>query len=151
MAAKIMERAAKTIVAPPPRDLVDSTLVVVSVWRAQDEAVVLEAVEKGKERAAEGNDSKLGKMIFGALRFFGFGYIESTGMGGIAVKPIEGREGVYEITLTIGVRVENIEALALGLVGLTEKVKSMPAGILASVLGMRPGQASLIDIKVDMA
>lgn len=151
LAAKLTERLAKSVIAPPPRPLTECMLVLVSTWKADDESVVMGAVERGKQRASAGGDGKMSKMFFGALRFFGFGYIEATGEGGVEVSKQEGSENVWVITTTIGVRVESSESLALTLATLGEKAKSLPNGVLCALTGLKPGKATLVDFQVDMA
>jgi hypothetical protein len=127
-------------------------LVIVSSWRAKDESVVMGAVEKGKKRAEEGSsNSTASKMFFGLLRFMGFGHIEATGEGDVEVQQYDGQDDVWVVTTTIGVRVEDSEKLAASLLTLHERAKKLPSGILAALVGVKPGHAQLVDLRADMA
>lgn len=151
LAAKLTERLATNIIRPPRQPLVEHTLVIVSTWRAQDESVVMGAVEKGRQRAGKGSDGLLSKLFFGMLRFVGFGHIEPNGEGGVEVERQEGAEDVYIIKTMIGVRVESTEALALAAASLCERAKKLPNGLLCAITGLKPGRASLVDFQVDIA
>ena len=150
MAAVMLSRVADNIVKPHKKPLVVHTLVIVSIWKAADDATVYGAVERGKERASAGGSGTLSKVLFGSLRLLGFGYIEATGNGGVEVQKQEGADDVYIITTTIEVRVESTEALALTVASLGEKAKKLPVGVLAALVGVQAGKASLVDFRVDM-
>jgi hypothetical protein len=126
-------------------------LVIVSRWRADDESVVMAAVEKGKKRASGSGNSMASRMFFGLLRFLGFGHMEATGEGGVEVAADEKEDDIWIITTTIGVKVEDVQALGLTLMTLDEKAKKLPNGILSMLVGVKPGKARLVGIKADVA
>ena len=152
LAAKLTERIAKNVINPPKKPLSEHMLVLVSVWKAKDESVVQAAVDKGKRRA-EGKEQTgmMGKMFFGLLRFMGFGHIESTGEGGVEVVKNEDAEDLYTITTTIGVKVDNSEALAATLLTMHDRAKKVPQGIISALVGVKPGHAQLVELQADLA
>lgn len=146
--SQITERFARNVVAPPPESLVDHVLVIVGTFEA-DEEVVAAAIERGKQRAQEGSGSRMSKIFFGFLRFLGFGYIEANGEGSVDFAPA-GTDGVWRIIVKIGVRVESTEALAASLIGINEKARSLPPGIVAGLVGLKPTKAVMKNIMIDM-
>lgn len=151
LAAKLTERIANTVIRPPKKPLTEHMLVIVSTWRATDESVVQGAVEKGRKHAEEGSsNSTISKMFFGLLRFMGFGHIEATGEGGVEVQKKDDEDDLWVITTMIGVRVESSEKVAASLLTLHERARKMPSGILAALVGVKPGHASLVDLQADM-
>jgi hypothetical protein len=122
-------------------------LVIVGTFQAEEE-VVADAIERGKRRAQEGSNSKMSKIFFGLLRFMGFGYIEATGDGGVDFAPAP--DGLWNVVVRIGVRVESTEALAASLIGINEKAKALPPGVVAGLVGLKPTKAAMKDIQIDM-
>lgn len=151
LAAKLTKQLAENVIQPPKQPLVEHMLVIVTCWKSHDESVVMDAIKRGRKRAEEGSSGVMGKLFFGLLRFLGFGYIESTGEGDVTVTHDESCDDVYVITTTIGVRVESTESLAMTIAALADKAKSLPNGVLCALTGIKPGEAVLVDLKVDMA
>ena len=150
LAARLTERIATNVIKPPAKPLTEHMLVIVSTWQAKDEAVVMAAVKKGKDRAEGPSNPIMSKMFFGALRFLGFGHMESTGEGSVDVVKQEGADDIYVITTMIGVMVDDPVALATTLLTIHEKAKSLPNGVLSMLVGVKPGRATLVDLSADM-
>ena len=151
LAANLTERIANTLIRPPEGPLEGCTLVITTMWRTDDPEVVSGAVHRGRERAEKGSSGTLSKAFFGMLRFLGMGYVEPTGEGGVEVVQQDGTDDIYVVTTKIGVRVEDMPAMAAGLVAFAEKAKKLPSGILCALTGVKPGKAALVGLEADIA
>jgi len=154
VAAGIASKLAENVIRPP-KPLVEHKIVITAVWHGNGEAI-LDMVERTKAKARANVDSGPTKFIFGLLRFLGFGCIEVTGESDVHVTEMvdpKAEPGIktFEVKTEIGVRAEDEESLALAAVAATDKVKHVPAGALCVLLGIKPGNARMIDFQMDVA
>lgn len=148
-AAKLTSQFARTFIRPPREPLVACTLVIVTTWRARDEAVVASAIEANRTRADNGGGI-LSRIFYGTLRLAGYGKIEPTGEGKVEVHRADEESDLYEVKTTIGLMAESVDGLAAASNGLRERMMKMPNALVCLVVGVKPGHAALVDLKVEV-
>lgn len=149
LVAKLAEQFAKNVIAPHKKPLAEHTLVIKTVWEADSEQTISDAIARCKKRAASKRDGRLSKLFFGALRFMGFGYIEPTGQGDVEYSKADG-ENHYTITTTLGVRIEEGDSLAAMSSAFSGKLRALPRGLVCSMTGVPAKRARLIDLVVEV-